>query len=337
MKIYQNIKILILFLCLLSFERMTAQQNIQFTQYIFNALAVNPAYAGYKEEWYAQATHRIQWLGITGAPTTSQISIDGVTNEDTRNVGLGLQATSDKLGPQFANSMYANYSYRIRMDEADTRRLSFGIGAGVTQYGLDGSVLSAVSVNDLVLFGNSKSSIIPDVRVGVYFTSPKWYIGLSAMDLLSSYYTNDVINWDFADSTQNVVRQRHLYFITGALFDLSDFVRIRPSLLWKDDLKGPSVMDLSTMLIFNNKFWIGASYRTTANLWSKSYVANQSLTHRNAICGIAQFVVDDNFRIGYSYDFSLNGLGYQQLGTHEITLGYILPKKSKRVLSPRFF
>lgn len=338
MKISRNIKIAILFVCLIvSLDSIQAQQNIQFTQYIFNELAVNPAYAGYKEEWYAQATHRIQWTGIDGAPTTTQVSIDGVTNEDTRNVGLGLQVTSDQLGAQFANSLYANYAYRLRLDEADTRRLSLGIGAGITQYGIDGSKLSAVSSNDIALFQNSESSFIPDVRVGIYYTGQKWYIGLSAMDLLSSYYSNNLINWDLADSTQNVIRKRHYYLITGGLFDLSEYTRFRPSLLWKEDLKGPSVMDLSAMFIFGNRFWIGASYRTGINLWSKKYAENQSLTSLNAVCGIVQFVVNDNFRIGYSYDYTLNSLGFYQLGTHEVTLGYFFRKKSKRVLSPRFF
>lgn len=338
MKIYQNIKIVIFVVCLiLSIDKSAGQQNIQFTQYIFNSLAVNPAYAGYKEEWYAQATHRMQWMGIEGAPTTSQISIDGVTNETSPNVGLGLQVTSDRLGAQFANSMYVNYAYRLRLDESNTRRLSFGIGAGVTQFGLDGSKLSAVTSYDLALFGNSESNIIPDLRVGVYYTSPKWYVGLSAMDLISSNYSRGVVNWSLSDSIQNVIRKKHYYFITGGLFDLSEYIRFRPSILWKEDLSGPSLMDLTGMFVFGNKFWLGASYRTTVNMWDKNHSENQSISSLNAVCGVVQFVVDNNFRIGYSYDYMLNGLSYYQLGTHEITLGYFFRKKSKRVMSPRFF
>lgn len=322
---------------ILSTKEAKSQQNIQFTQYIFNELAVNPAYAGYKEELYAQATHRIQWTGFEGAPTTTQISVDGVTNQDTRNIGLGLQITSDKLGAQFANSLYANYAFRMKLNDAGTSRLSMGIGAGITQYGLDGSLLSAINSDDQTLYNASASNFIPDVRVGVYYTAQKWYMGLSAMDLLSSSYSNNLINWNLSDSSQNVIRKKHYYFITGGLFDLSEFSRFRPSLLWKEDLKGPSVMDLSAMFIFFDKFWIGAAYRTSMNLWSKTYAQNQSLSAYNAICGIAQFVVDDNLRIGYSYDYTLNTLGFYQLGTHELTIGYTFRKKPKRVLSPRFF
>jgi type IX secretion system PorP/SprF family membrane protein len=110
------------------------QQNIQFTQYIFNTLSVNPAYAGYKEEWFAQLGLRNQWVSMQGAPQTGQISIDGILDPVAKRQGLGFQITADRLGAQSATSAYANYAYRLRLNEEDTKRLSFGLGAGVTQY-----------------------------------------------------------------------------------------------------------------------------------------------------------------------------------------------------------
>ena len=335
MKISQTIKLAIFFTCMtVSIRSAYAQQNIQFTQYFFNMLSVNPAYAGYKEVWFLQATHRIQWAGLQGAPTTTQVSLDGVTNEENRNVGLGLQLTADKLGAQSATSFYGNYAYRLRLDDADTHRLSLGLGVGITQYALDGSMLSPVTSEDQTLTEASISNYIPDVRVGIYYSGPKWYLGFSAMDLLSgSKYSKIWMQY----TTQNIIRKRHFYFITGGLFNLSEYIRFRPSILWKEDLNGPSVIDISPMFVFGNRFWIGASYRTGINLWNKVYQENQTLTSLNSISGVVQFLVNDNFRIGYSYDYTLNGLDYYQQGTHEFTLGYTFRKKSQRVLSPRFF
>jgi len=335
MKISQTIKLAIFVTCMtVSPGSAHAQQNVQFTQYVFNMLSVNPAYAGYKEEWFLQATHRIQWAGMQGAPTTTQISLDGVTNGDNRNVGLGLQVTADKLGAQSATSIYGNYAYRLKLDDADTRRLSLGLGVGITQYALDGSLLSPVTSDDQTLIEGSLTNYVPDVRVGIYYSGPKWYLGFSAMDLLSGSKSSKI--W-MQDTTQNIIRKRHFYLITGGLFNLSEYTRFRPSILWKEDLKGPSAIDLSAMFIFGNRFWVGGSYRTGINLWNKSYQENESLTSLNSISGVVQFIVNDNLRIGYSYDYMLNGLGYYQLGTHEFTLGYTFRKKSQRVLSPRFF
>src|SRR5690606_26502764 len=152
-----------------------AQQNIQFTQYIFNSISVNPAYAGYKEEWFAQLALRRQWTGLDGAPQTGQLSIDGVVNPEKKNVGLGLQITADKLGAQAASSVYLNYAYRLRLNLEDTERLSFGIGAGMTQYSLDGTRLEPGPGDeyDPILLNGKISSFVPDVRFGVYYYNPK--------------------------------------------------------------------------------------------------------------------------------------------------------------------
>ncbi|MDR6786653.1 type IX secretion system PorP/SprF family membrane protein [Pedobacter africanus] len=312
-----------------------AQQNIQFSQYIFNSLSVNPAYAGYKEEWFAQLALRSQWTGLSGAPRTGQLSIDGVADAN-KNVGLGLQITDDRLGPQSATSIYANYAYRLRLNDEDTQRLSFGVGAGITQYGLDGNKLSPVDFDDPDLPVGKISSTIPDVRFGVYYYNPGFYIGVSAMDLLSGDKSNSIFNWD-KNNVENLKRKRHYYLIAGTILNLSEDTKLRPSLLYKEDLKGPSSLDVSGMLIFAEKFWIGGSYRTGANLWKKDYTKGQQLSSLNSISAIAQFYLTDTFRIGYSYDHILSKLSSIQNGTHEITIGVTFPGKGKRLLSPRFF
>ncbi len=259
-----------------------------------------------------------------------------MTNEDTRRIGLGVQLTADKLGAQSATSLYADYAYRIRLDDEDTRRLSLGLGVGVTQYGLDGSLLSPVTNDDPVLADATLNSYIPDVRAGFYYSGQKWYLGVSVMDLLSGNRSNSLFNWS-QDTTQNIMRKRHYYLITGALFNLTEYTRFRPGILWKEDFKGPSLVDLNAMFVFGNRFWLGASYRTAVNFWDKAYRQSQTLAVQNSISGIVQFVVSDNLRLGYSYDHTINGLGNYQRGTHEVTLGYTFKRKSQRVLSPRFF
>lgn len=313
-----------------------AQQNIQFSQYIFNSLSVNPAYAGYKEEWFAQMALRSQWTGLKGAPSTGQLSIDGIADPSKKNIGLGLQFTSDKLGAQSSNSIYTNYAYRLRLDAEDTKRLSFGLGVGITQYGLDGSMLNPLDQDDRDLPVGKISNTIPDMRVGIHYSSPKWYLGLSVMDLLSGDQTNDLFRW-VDEGTENLKRKRHLYLMTGALFNLSEDTKLRPSLLVQEDFKGPTSLDLNAMVIFADKFWIGGSYRTGVTLWNKDYSRGQNLSKLNAMSAITQFYINDRFRIGYSYDYVLSALSNFQNGTHEITLGLTFPKKGDRILSPRFF
>ncbi|QIL41205.1 type IX secretion system membrane protein PorP/SprF [Pedobacter sp. HDW13] len=315
--------------------QLKAQQNIQFTQYIFNSLSVNPAYAGYKEEWFGQLGLRSQWTGLEGAPKTGQLSIDGVADAN-KNIGLGLQITDDRLGPQNATSVYANYAYRLRLDEDDTQRLSFGLAAGISQYGLDGNKLRPVDGDDANLPIGKINSTIPDIRFGVYYYNPKFYVGLSAMDLFSGQNSNRFFNWN-SNTIENIRRKRHYYLIAGAMINLSDDTKLRPSMLFKEDLKGPSSLDIGGMLIFGGRFWIGGSYRTEANLWKKRYEQGQTLSSLNSISGITQIYINNQLRVGYSYDYIISELSSFQNGTHEITLGITFPGKNRRVLSPRFF
>ncbi|PPL00294.1 PorP/SprF family type IX secretion system membrane protein [Parapedobacter indicus] len=315
-----------------------AQQNIQFTQYIFNSMSVNPAYTGYKEEWFGQLGLRSQWVGLEGAPQTGLLSIDGVADPINKRHGVGMQITADRLGPQSATSAYANYAFRLRLNEEDTQRLSFGVAAGVTQYSLDGSLLDPVEGGDQVLPAGKISNWVPDVRFGVYYYNPKWYAGVSVMDLLSGDQSNNIFRWDNT-TTDNIRRKRHLYFIGGALFDLSKGLKLRPSLLVKEDFNGPTSLDLNAMFIFGDRFWLGAGWRTGVTVFEREYnrVSGNSLNGRNSFSAITQIYVTDVLRIGYSYDHIVSRLSNVQNGSHEITLGITFGPKAQRVLSPRFF
>ncbi|MFC7526900.1 type IX secretion system membrane protein PorP/SprF [Parapedobacter sp. GCM10030251] len=315
-----------------------SQQNIQFTQYIFNSMSINPAYTGYKEEWFGQLGLRSQWVGLDGAPQTGLLSVDGILDAVNKRHGLGVQLTADELGPQSASSAYVNYAFRLRLDEADTQRLSFGIGAGVTQYGLDGAMLDPVSPGDPSVPPGNINSFVPDVRFGVYYYRPGWYAGVSVMDLLSGDQSNNIFRWDNT-TTDNIRRRRHIYLMGGALINLSEGTRLRPSLLVKEDFKGPTSLDVNAMFVFGDRFWIGGGWRTGVTVFRKDYerVTGSALRKQNSVSAITQLYVTPALRIGYSYDYILSQLSSVQNGSHEVTLGITFGRKDQRLLSPRFF
>jgi len=318
---------------------LRAQQNIQFTQYIFNSLSVNPAYAGYKEEWFAQVGMRSQWVGLDGAPQTGLLSVDGLLDQARyKRHGLGLQISADELGPQSATSLYLNYAFRLRLNNEDTQRLSFGIGAGVTQYGLDGTLLDPINTGDPIVPPNRINNFVPDIRFGIYYYNPSWYAGVSVMDLLSGDQSNNIFRWDNT-TTDNIRRKRHIYFIGGALINLSEGTRLRPSLLLKEDFKGPTSLDLNALFVFGDRFWIGGGWRTGVTAFKKDFerITGNTLDKRNAIAAITQLYVTPSLRIGYSYDYILSQLSSVQNGSHEVTLGITFGHREQRLLSPRFF
>ncbi|MFC7526101.1 type IX secretion system membrane protein PorP/SprF [Parapedobacter sp. GCM10030251] len=317
---------------------VNAQQNIQFTQYIFNSMSVNPAYAGYKEEWFGQLGLRSQWTGLEGAPQTGLLSIDGITDPMHKRHGIGLQLTADRLGPQTATSAYANYAFRLRLNDEDTQRLSFGIAAGVTQYSLDGTRLDPVDASDPTVPPNKVNTFVPDVRFGVYYYNPQWYAGVSVMDLLSGDQSNNIFRWDNT-TTDNIRRKRHIYFIGGALIGFYSGLKLRPSVLVKEDFKGPTSLDVNAMFIFGNRFWIGGGWRTGVTVFRKEYqrVTGNSLSKRNSFAAIVQIYATEQLRVGYSYDYVASRLSGVQNGSHELTLGITFGRHRNRLLSPRFF
>lgn len=306
-----------------------AQQTIQFSQYMFNGLAVNPAYAGYKQDWTLNLSSRIQWVGINDAPKTGTVSVDGLTNGTSQNMGLGLIATFDKLGPESTSSIYLNYAYRLRLDEDDTKRLSFGLGFGVIQYRLDGTKFNATDSGDANIPAGTQSNITPDFRFGIYYYSPTAYVGASVFNLLSGL-------GNAVDHLQQYKQARTVYLTGGVMVPLNEALDIKPSLLIKEDFKGPTNLDVSNYVVFNKTIWVGASYRTGVNLWRKSNLQN-GLDKTDAAAAMVQFYVSGNFRIGYSYDFTTSRLASSQSGSHELSLSISFPGKSPRVVSPRYF
>ena len=320
--------ILLLMLALSAFKA-GAQQTIQLSQYMFNGLAINPAYAGYKNDWTLNLSSRIQWVGINDAPQTETISADGLFNSDKPNVGIGFIATEDQLGPERNSSFYINYAYRLQMDAADTKRLCFGLGVGFQDYSLDGSKLVAIDPGDNLIPAGTVSKVTPDFRLGVYYYAPNIYAGASVFNLASGAFDK------LTDNPEIIKPDRTVYLTAGGLVPLSDGIDLKPSIMIKEDFTGPTNVDLTSYIAFNDKFWIGGSYRLGLSSFNSALQSN--LNEEDAAAAIVQVYISDNFRIGYAYDFTTSKLASYQNGTHELSISITFPGKQERVVSPRYF
>lgn len=315
-------RLFFLSLFLLCHLTVLAQQDAQFGQYLFNGLHINPAYAGYKEELYLQAFARAQWIGVRGAPQTLSISADEAIKDE--SIGLGLIINKDKIGAQRSLTAIGNLAYRIKLDRTETNVLAFGIGLGIKQLGLDGNLLDPHDQGDNRIPSGNVSQVTPEFRAGIFYSNEKYFAGFSATNIISKTIT---ILSDY--NTLSIRSQTHLYLTAGVLLPLNDYILFRPTFLLRDDTRGPTSLDLNSFFLFNERFWLGAAYRTSVKLYPKNNLQNDLL--RAASAGfIAEYFTKSNLRIGYGYDFTLNKLQNYNYGSHEISLGYYFTTKKSR-------
>lgn len=320
--------ILLLLLSALGATKSFAQQTIQLSQYLFNGLAVNPAYAGYKDNWTINASSRLQWAGVEGAPITNTLSVDGITDPEYKNVALGLLITNDRLGPENNSSVYANYCYRIRLNNEDSQRLCFGVGVGAILYNIDGTKFNTGNTTDPTISSAIQNKLAPDFRAGVYYYSPSFYVGGSVLNLVPNAYPDP--NSIFIQEVRTV------YLTTGAMVNISPVIDWKPSFLVKEDFKGPTNVNAATYFLFSNLLWAGASYSTSVALWNKPNLQSD-LTQMDAITGMVGINITPLFRFGYSYDFGSSKIPGYPNASHEISLSYSFARAKGRILSPRYF
>lgn len=288
-----------------------AQQDAQFTQYMYNTIAINPAYAGSRGVLSMFGMYRTQWVGMDGAPTTSNLSFNTPFRDS--KIGLGVSLLNDKIGPTNQTDFSADLSYTIRTSEKF--KLSFGLKATVNIFNLEVSKLNPANQND-PQFQNLNNVFTPNVGAGVYLHSDKLYLGLSAPKFIESKNYQD-----YQSSSISVYEQKATYyFIGGYVFDLSDNIKFKPSVLYKMTMGSPFETDFSANFMFNQKFTLGASYR-----WN------------GTVSALAGFNIDEKLFIGYAYDYETNNLSNYNSGSHEIFLRFELFNSYKRVTSPRFF
>ncbi|MCA5006590.1 PorP/SprF family type IX secretion system membrane protein [Sphingobacterium bovistauri] len=334
---YCCILILIKFLLVIPFSTY-AQQYIPFAQHAFNGAHINPAYVGYKEMWYAQMGIRSQWSKFRGAPTSGYASIDGIIDPIWKRHAAGLQIAYDKIGVQSATSLFGSYALRLQIDEDDTQRLSLGIAGGVTQYSLDGNDLVYIDENDPYIPRGMITTWRPDIRLGAFYYHPNWYLGLSVHDLFSKSDSREDFVYN-QNSLEGLYRNTHAYIMLGGAIPMSEGFIFRPSLLVKDDLIGPTAVDVNAMGIFDEKFWVGLAFRSRSKIFDREYddLPLSKFTAYKSIGLLAQLYTSSKLRIGYSFEHSLNKIAGMNNGTHEISIGVSLGKSMNRFPSAKYF
>ena len=283
-----------------------AQQDAQFTQYMYNTININPAYAGSREVMSIFGLHRTQWVGLSGAPVTNALSLNTPINNS--KIGIGLSAINDRIGPTVENTLSVDVSYTVQTSE--TYKLSFGVKGTGNFFNLDASQLNPVDIDPSLVNYNKFS---PNIGAGVYFHSDKSYIGVSVPNFIQSNRYN-------SDNVAILKERINYYFIAGYVFDLNPNIKFKPALLTKLVTGSPLQVDVSGNFMFYNKFVIGAAYRWDA-----------------AVSALAGFQITDGLYVGYGYDMETTRLRKYNSGSHEVFLRFELFDNSNKIVSPRFF
>jgi len=302
--------VIILLITMLGFGAF-AQQDALFSQYMFNKLIINPAYAGSRDGLSMTLVGRRQWVGIDGGPQTLTFSIQSPLRND--RIGLGFYCYTDALGPFQASGAIGTFAYRIKLGNGD---LAFGIQAGIKHTSYDRSKMTVPDDNDALLNAQFSKQTIPDANFGIYYHTDRFYAGVSSKHLFEQEYGYIEKS---ADESVYGTLFRHFYGMAGVAIPLSDRLVFRPSTLIKYTQNAPVQADINASFLISDVLWLGVSYRT-----------------QRAVVFIAEVVIAERLRIGYSYDMYLNEIQQHNQGSHEVVLEYNLPHK-KRMLTPRYF
>lgn len=304
--IYISYKIILLSILFSSISY--AQQDSQHTQYMYNPVNFNPAYAGSRDVLSVFGMHRTQWVGLDGAPVTNNISVH--TPIANSNIGLGLSFINDRIGPSDENSISVDFSYTVETSE--NFKLAFGLKATANLLSVDFTKLNQMP-GDPELEFNIDNRFSPNIGAGIFWYSQQTYIGLSVPNLLETKH--------FDGENNSVAKERmHYYLIAGHVFDLNSSLQFKPSILVKTVIDAPLQVDVSGNFLFNEKFTVGIAYR-----WSA------------AVSGLVGFQITDSLMAGYAYDAETTKLANYNSGSHEIFLRFELFKNFDRIIAPRFF
>jgi type IX secretion system PorP/SprF family membrane protein len=300
----KNIKYIISITFLLSSCWLFSQQDPQYSQYNYNMNVINPAYAGSKGVLSVGVLGRSQWVGVQGSPRTLTLSVNSPVG---KSVGLGLSLIADKIGPVRETNLFTDFSYTIVTSE--NSRLAFGIKAGLTS--LQVNTLSANEQNDPLNIPIDRTA--PNFGAGAYYYTDKFYAGFSIPNFLKTRYLEKT-----AGIVSTASEQMHYFLTSGYVFDLYDNLKLKPSTMIRGVKGSPLSIDLSANFLWEEKFEFGISYR-----FDKS------------ISGVVGFLLNEDMRIGYSYDQSINNFGNTNFGSHELML--LIDFNRRKLKNPRFF
>ena len=309
--------IVVIILMFLGTLSSNAQQDPQYTQYMYNTQVVNPAYAGSRDALSFGLLYRTQWVGFEGAPKSATFTVNTpIGSMD--NMGLGLSIVRDEIGPAVESNVIVDYSYSI--NTSDDAELSFGLKAGIDLLDIDFTKLNIFDGND-IFEQNVDSKLQPQIGAGVYYNTEKFYAGLSVPNFLTtSHYDSSTLDDLNFDGDVAPAERLHYFLIAGYVFDISDNLKFKPATLVKAVSGSPLQWDVSGNFLINDKFTVGAAYR-----WSA------------AMSAMLGFQASDQIFIGFGYDYQTTDIESYSDGSYELMLRFDVFNKPDRVLTPRFF
>ncbi|MCL6267964.1 type IX secretion system membrane protein PorP/SprF [Flagellimonas myxillae] len=302
----------------ITIQSLVAQQDAQYTQYMFNTLTVNPAYAGSRGQLSFAGLYRSQWIGLDGAPETFTINLHSPIRNS--RLGYGISLVNDNIGDGVVQETYLDAVLSYTIDVALNAKLSFGLKAGGNMLSLDFNGLRNFD-QEVVQQDNIDNQFNPNFGLGIYYHTDKFYAGVSAPNLLETEYFDN--NSNDANSVNFLSTERiNFYLITGYVFDLNSDLQFKPALLTKAVGGAPLQVDISANFLYADKFYFGGAYRLDA-----------------AVSALAGFQITDQIMVGLAYDRETTELGGTQFndGSFELFLRLELLKAFQRTVSPRFF
>lgn len=295
---------------LLTSGSLFAQQEAMYSQYMFNMMAVNPAYAGSREVLSITGLSRAQWVGLEGAPISNTLSLDMPIKD--KRVGLGVQVFNDKIGIMSNSGFYGSYAYRIRFEKST---LSFGLQGGFVNFTANYAQVrlssSLTAIPDRA-FQENANIMIPSAGAGLFFNNDNYYIGASLPNLLNTQISSG--------SQVKVNKYDHLFLMGGYVFNINNDFKLKPSALLKVVSGAPIQLDANMNFWMYDVIALGVSYRTG-----------------DAAVAMIELQAAPNFKVGYAYDQSLNALSYFHSGSHELMLRYEFGYTKDKIITPRYF
>ena len=296
---------------LLYFTDISAQQDPQYTQYMYNMNVVNPAYAGSRGTLSLGFLGRTQWTNVDGAPKTLTFDAHAPVG---RKVGMGFSVIADEIGPVKEQNIYVDLSYTITT--SDVGRLAFGLKGGVTLQNID--LLSVVLPQDPddPLFQDNVNETYPNFGAGVYYYTDKFYVGFSVPNIMKSTH------FEKSGGYITEASEEMHYFLTGGyVFDLSSTLKLKPSVMFKGVAGAPVSVDINANFLFYDRLEVGASYRID-----------------DSVSALVNFAITSDFRIGFAYDHTISDFSnVNPGGSYEGILLYDIDFSKKNLKSPRFF
>jgi type IX secretion system PorP/SprF family membrane protein len=297
---------------LLISNKVFAQTEPMYSQYMYNMLGVNPAYAGNREATSVNFFQRRQWVGMAGSPQTTSVSVDGAAKDN--KIGWGVQLYDDKLGVEKADGANLMLSSHVRVSEKGI--LSGGLSVGLMNYRIDlMNVQGRFTPSDPAFYANF-NKWLPAVGLGIYYHTEKFYAGFSVPNVLKSRLSA----FDVMKSGIQKVNSTHMFLTTGYVFNVNEEVKIKPSTMIKAVSGAPIEADINTNIWLKDIIGLGFSYRTG-----------------DAMIVMAEAQINENLRVGYAYDMTISPLKYYNNGSHEMMLRYEFGKNKSKVKSTRYF